>query len=70
MAIITIKIDERMKAGRVFLDFIKTLPFVTIQEEESKQFNAETEKVISDAKKGIDVTTVKSAKALFEELGI
>lgn len=69
MAIITIKIDERIKAGRVFLDFIKTLPFVSIQEE-GKQFTAETEKVISDAKKGIDVTRVKNAKALFKELGI
>lgn len=67
MAIITIKIDERMKAGRVFLDFIKTLPFVTIQEE-SKQFNAETEEAIKNIESGKGLVKTTSHSDLMEKL--
>lgn len=67
MAIITIKIDERIKAGRVFLDFIKTLPFVSIQEE-GKQLNAETEKAIKNIEAGKGLTKTTSHSDLMDKL--
>lgn len=67
---ITIKIDERSKAAKSFIEFMKTLSFITIQDNSKTRYNAETEKVINDAKKGIDVHSVKSSKELFKKLGI
>jgi len=64
-----IRIDNKSKAAKSFLEFVKTLPFVKI-EEEPKRYNAETEKVIADAKKGIGVKRVKNSKDLFKSLGI
>lgn len=63
-----IKIDGRSKEAKLFIEFVKTLPFVQI--EEPKRYNAETEKTIIDAKKGIGIKKAKNAKELFKNLGI
>ncbi|WP_254526698.1 MULTISPECIES: hypothetical protein [unclassified Sphingobacterium] len=46
---ITIKIDKRSKQAKVFYEYLKTLPFVEIQE---SRYNKETEKAIKEAKSG------------------
>lgn len=63
-----VKIDNRSKAAKLLLEYIKTLPFVQI--EEKPRFNSETEKAISNAKKGIGVKRVKDSEELFKALGI
>lgn len=63
-----VKIDSRSKAAKQLLEYIKTLPFVEV--EEKTRYNAETEKVIANAKKGIGVQRAKNSKELFKALGI
>ncbi len=46
---ITIKIDKRSKQAKMFYEYMKTLPFVELQE---PRYNDETEKAIKDAKSG------------------
>jgi len=62
-----IKIDIRSKAAQAFLEFVKTLPFAEI--ENSKRYNAETEKVLKEVKEGKTIKA-KNSKELFKELGI
>lgn len=52
-----IKIDTSSKAAKAFLDFVRTLPFVKIEEsniveEPVARYNAETEKAIEEYRKG------------------
>lgn len=50
---ITIKIDHRKKEAKAFLEFIKSLSFVKIEEVETTQrYNNETEKAIKEARSG------------------
>ncbi|MBV2227377.1 MAG: hypothetical protein KUL85_11010 [Sphingobacterium mizutaii] len=51
---ITIKIDKRSKQAKVFYEYLKTLPFVEIQE---SRYNKETEKAIKEAKSGMTTKT-------------
>lgn len=46
---ITIKIDRRSKQAKLFYEYMKTLPFIEVQE---PRYNEETEKAIIDAKSG------------------
>lgn len=46
---ITIKIDKRSKQARVFYEYLKTLPFVKLEE---PRFNKDTEKAVKEAKSG------------------
>ncbi|QIH33226.1 hypothetical protein [Sphingobacterium sp. DR205] len=46
---ITVKIDKRSKQAKAFYEYLKTLPFVEIQE---PRYNKETEQAIKDAKAG------------------
>ena len=48
---ITIKIDERKKEAKAFVEFLKNLSFVEITSHK-KRYNKETEKAIEDLKKG------------------
>lgn len=60
MATFTIKIDTRNKAAKKFLEFIKSLSFVTIEEQvEESPYNPEFVKKIKRAQKqkGIVVDT-------------
>lgn len=63
-----VRIDSRSKAAKLLLEYIKTLPFVEV--EEKPRYNAETEKAIAKAKKGMEVNRVKNSKELFKALGI
>lgn len=46
---ITIKIDERSEQAKAFYEYLKTLPFVEIQE---PRYNKDTEEAIKEAKSG------------------
>ncbi len=73
----TITIDERTKEGKSFLEFVKNLPFVKINEDSNidkkiskkKRYNAETEKAINDVREG-KTFKVENSTQLFKELGI
>lgn len=52
MATYTIKIDERNKAAKAFIEMLKHLPFVKIVESESPRYNEETEQAIREAREG------------------
>jgi hypothetical protein len=59
MATFTLKIDTRSKAAKVFLEFIKTLSFVQIEEQSPASYNPEFVKKIQKARRdegGIEVT--------------
>ena len=64
---VVIKIDERSEAAKLLVAYVKTLPFVSVQEEDNK-LNSETEKVIADARKGKGVSRVKDYKNLVAQL--
>lgn len=74
METITLKINSRNKAGKALKDLIDALsgkPNSGVEIVEQKErYNAETEKVIANAKKGIGVNSVKNSKELFKALGI
>lgn len=69
-----IKIDSRSKSAKLFLEFVKTLSFAEIEEDKktsrdlNRRLNAETEKVIADAKQGIGLSEVKDYKNLISQL--
>lgn len=59
MATYRIKIDTRSKAAKAFIELLKTLPFVKVEEEESP-YNPEFVKKIKQAraeKEGLTVTS-------------
>ena len=45
---ITIKIDKRSKQAKAFYEYLKTLPFIELEEH---RFNKDTEKAIKDIQK-------------------
>jgi hypothetical protein len=59
----TIQIDEKAKNARQFLDFVKTLPFAKIQDE---QYNPEFVKKILKADKGKTIKT--TANSIWEDI--
>lgn len=71
METITLKINLRSKAGRAFKEMLEAVyskqPGIEIVQ---KELNAQTKRVIKDARKGKDVYKVKNSKQLFKELGI
>lgn len=52
---VTLELDPRKKEAKALLDFLQSLSFVKINKDKPR-YNAATEKAISDAKKGINVT--------------
>ncbi len=46
---VKIKIDKRSKQAKVFYEYLKTLPFVELEE---IRYNKETENAIKEAKSG------------------
>ena len=46
---LTIKIDKRSEQAKAFYEYLKTLPFIEIEE---VRFNKDTEKVIREVKSG------------------
>jgi len=54
---ITIKIDKRSKQAKVFYEYLKTLPFVEIEEKGKKKkspYNPEFVKKVLESKKDIE----------------
>lgn len=76
MTTITLKINERSKAGKAVLAMLGFFAeekngveiVVTPKTIEKPRYNAETEKAIQDAKNGIGVTKVKNITELFQKL--
>ncbi len=46
---ITIKIDKRSKQAKIFYEYLKTLPFIELEE---PRYSKETEKAIEEVKSG------------------
>jgi len=61
-----LKVKENTAQARIFLEFIKTMPFVEFVEKNDIP-NAETIKAIEDARKGKG-TKAKSVKDLMKKL--
>ena len=85
MKTITIKINERTKAGKAFLAvtnfFIDTKDIEIIETPKTKAVtkkypvsknipNAETVKAMQDTEDGIGLTRVKNSKDFFKQMGI
>ena len=70
MVTITLKINERTKIGQLLLDYVKLIASKNKDVEVIKTLNAETIKVIEDAKKGIGINKAKNSADLFKQLGI
>lgn len=64
---VIIKFDKRKKETKALLEYLKSLPYIEV-ETHNPRYNAETEKAIQDAKKGIGVTTVENVADLFKKL--
>ena len=64
---ITIKIDNRKQEAKALLAYLNELPFVKVQNKKPR-FNAETEKAIQEAKRGIGLTKVENIADLFQKL--
>lgn len=64
---ITIKIDKRTKQAKAFFEYLKTLPFIEL--ENTPRYNNETEKVIKEVKKNKSLKA-KNAKDFFDQVGI
>ena len=54
---VTLELDPRKNEAKSLLDFLQNLSFVKVNTNNGKPlYNAATEKAISDAKKGINIT--------------
>lgn len=62
---VILKVKDNSKDAKAFLEFVKTLPFVTVEE---KIPNAETAKAMKDAEKGVGVKKFDNIEALIEDL--
>ncbi|MDR0794053.1 MAG: hypothetical protein LBE82_12160 [Chitinophagaceae bacterium] len=63
-----IKIDNRSKAAKSFLEYVKTLSFVKVEKPTSSIFNKETEKAIKEARAGIGIIKTSSHEDLMKKL--
>ncbi len=67
---LTIKIDTRKKDAKVFLEYIKSLSFVTFPEKEKEPvYDKEFVKKIKEAEERADYTTVNPDN-VWESLGL
>lgn len=64
---ITIEIDNRQKAVKLFLDFISSLPYVKKIEME-KQPNSDTIKAIQEAREGKTKKVNRKSNDVFEDI--
>ena len=64
---LTIRIDNRKKEAKAFLDYMKNLPFIEICNERPR-YNSQTEKSIKDAILGVGIHKAKNVKDLFIQL--
>jgi len=62
-----VKVNNRSKAAKLFLEYIKTLPFVEV-EQESPRYNEETEKAMKEAREGKGIIKTKNHEDLMKKL--
>lgn len=71
MATLTIKVNETTSAGKSFISFIKTLPFVTIEkaiaEDDADGKRKRLDEALQDIKKG-KVFSANSTKEMFDQI--
>jgi len=62
-----IKIDNRTKAAKLFIEYVKTLSFVKVEDDQPR-YNAETEKAIKEARAGKGIIKTKNHADLMKKL--
>lgn len=62
-----VRIDNRTKAAKLFLEYIKTLSFVKV-EDNKPRYNAETEKAINEARARKGIIKTKNHADLMKKL--
>ena len=62
-----VKIDSRSKAAKLFIEYIKTLPFVHV-EKDSPRYNEDTEIALKEARQGKGITKTKNHGDLMRKL--
>jgi hypothetical protein len=70
MTTITLKINEKSKAGKTLLSMVRFFTEEKNGVELLKTPNLETVKAMYEAENKIELTRVKNSKELFEKLGI
>lgn len=70
MTIITLKINEKTKAGKALLSMVKVISSENKGVELCNAPNFETLKSMYDAKNKIGLTKAKNSKDLFKKLGV
>ena len=71
MTTLTIKVNEKTAAGKRFISFIKTLPFISIENEGTENIPPETKKGIEESMKDIEdgrVFSAKNTKDMFNQI--
>ena len=67
----TITIDNKSLEARRFLRYVKTLPFVVVDNEPVKRFKPEVEEVLRKSERGEDLSPVyDNVEDFFNSLGI
>lgn len=59
-------VKNTSQSAKYFLEYAMKLPFVEVHQ--PQRYNAETEKVIKEAKLGIGLNKAKNTKDLFEKI--
>lgn len=71
MTTLIIKVNERTSAGRNFISFIKSLPFVTVEKEKEEDLPDLTSNALDESLKDIEkgrVYTAKNSADLFNQI--
>jgi antitoxin component of RelBE/YafQ-DinJ toxin-antitoxin module len=64
---ITIKLDQRKKEVKALIEYLKNLPYIELEFKQHR-YNAETEKVINEARKGKNIIKTRSHEDLMKIL--
>jgi len=62
-----IKFDQRKKEVKALMEYLKSLPYIEVATEKPR-YNAETEKIIKNASKGIGLNKATNSEDLFKKL--
>ena len=64
---LTIKIDLKSKEGKLLAEYVKSLAYVTVQEDDIR-YNEKTEKAIKEAREGKGIIKTKRHADLMNKL--
>lgn len=62
---ITIKIDQRSKQAKALYEYLKSLPYVKVEE---REYNQKTKNAIKEAASGKNLEEIKDVDAFIESL--